>query len=355
MVTSEQVARLAGVSRATVSRVLNGSSSVREETKKRIFAAMTALGYQPGSIAIDASNQRSRTIALMLFQHEHGLNFSHITQTHNYFFLDILKEIEAALSEAHYDLLIPSRPYHTFDTVDDNQPGTYIQALQARHIEGVLAVAINLTDPRIQALAHSEIPTVFLDNIFKGEHATSIKSDFVGGAKQAIKYLLQLGHRRIACFPGDPITPTGTERLLGYQQALAQAGYTLDPVLVRPSGWDFEDAYEAAMTLLRERRDFTAIFAASDMMAIGILQALHEYHIRVPEEISIIGFDDIDLSKHSAPPLTTMRQDTQVISQGAVSTLVQMIEGEKVVPAPMIVSTRLIVRSSTASVSTIVE
>lgn len=349
MATSEQVARLAGVSRATVSRALNGSSFVSEKTKNRIFAVIESLNYEPGVGVQGAAGYRSHLIALALFSDVHGLNFSQLGQSQNYFYLEVLKDIECAASKASYDFFLPSRPYATLDSSGDPQTN-YIRALQAKRVEGVIAIAISLTDPRMQALSHSSIPTVFLDSIFQGPHATYVKSDYMDGARQATEYLLQLGHRRIAFFSADPLSLTGTERLLGYQQVLARAGLIIDSTLVRQSGWGSNDAYEAMLTLLEERHDFTAIFAASDMMALGILRALRKHNLRVPADISVIGFDDINLSQDADPPLTTIRQDKQVLGQEAISRLVQLIEGNEV-PPPLVAPTQLVVRASTGPVS----
>jgi DNA-binding LacI/PurR family transcriptional regulator len=145
---------------------------------------------------------------------------------------------------------------------------------------------------------------------------------------------------------GPTTTLAGLERLLGCQQALGQAGIAPDSGLIRQSGWNIDEAYEAACTLLAGRRDFTAIVAGSDFMAIGILRALTEQGLRVPDDVSLIGFDDIDLCQYTAPPLTTIRQDRVAIGHGAVQRLVAMIEGTAEA-TPLIIPTQLIVRKST--------
>jgi len=344
MVTSEQVAKLAGVSRATVSRVLNGSTHVSEETKKRIYAAMAELGYEANIFARTSLSECSRVIALALFGSEDDLNLSRLTATRFYFYVKVLEAIERELAKERYDLFLPSRPSTAIDHPEKN----YILALRAQRVEGVIALAVQADDPCIQALCRSTIPTVFVDNIFEAIHTTYVKSDFLDGARQATEHLLKLGHRRIAFFPGGTIALTGTERFLGYQQAMARAGLVMDPNLVRFSGWELSEAYQEAMTLLSERRDFTAIVAASDMLALGILRALREHGLRVPEDISLIGFDDINLSQDSDPPLTTIWQDTQALARGSVSRLLRLIAGEKAVE-PLVVPTQLIVRASTGS------
>jgi DNA-binding LacI/PurR family transcriptional regulator len=346
MVTSEQVAQLAGVSRATVSRVLNGSANVSEETRKRIYAAIATLGYGANALIRTPVQEQLNVIALALFGSNDGLNFSRIADTQCYFYLEVLRALEQEVASAGYDLLLPSNPYRTFSSVEDPETN-YILALQTKRVKGVITLALRSDDPRIQGLCRSTIPAVFIDSDFQGQHTTFVRSDYMDGARQATEHLLSLGHRRIACFIGDTNGVSGTERLLGFQQTMARAGLIVDPQLVVQPGWETREAYQAAMKLLSQRRDFTAIFASSDMMAFGVMRALRAHNIRVPEEMSVVGFDDIGPSEESDPPLTTLLQDKQAISRGAVERLMQLIQGGQR-PEPLIIPTRLIVRASTA-------
>jgi DNA-binding LacI/PurR family transcriptional regulator len=272
-----------------------------------------------------------------------------MTDTQCYFYLELLRVIERELEQEDYDLLLPSRPYTAFGPVDDPET-SYILNLQSRGVAGVITMALNSNDPRIQGLCRSSLPAVFIDSIFQGEKTTYVKSDYREAARDATEYLLSLGHRRVAFFTGDPTAVIGTERLMGYQQAMAAAGLLIDPSLVRQSGWETRDAYQAALSFLSERREFTAIVASSDMMAFGILRALRQYRLRVPEDVSVIGFDGINLGAESDPPLTTIVQDKQALGQGAVSRLIQMIQGAEA-PASLIAPTQLLVRASTAPIS----
>lgn len=341
MVTSEQVARLAGVSRATVSRALNGSAQVSEEARRRVQEAIVSLGYEPDVVAQSLVRQRSRTIALCLFYSDRGSALAQFGQTQHYFYLDMLKDVEQAISMEQYDLLLPSSPL---------TPNNYVRSLQTRRVAGLLAIALNPNDPSIQALQAADMPAVFIDSIVQGKHATYVTSDNSDGARQATEYLLQLGHTRIAVLAGSLAGPISMERLLGCQRTLTRAGLALDPNLVRHSGWSTDEAYQATVALLGERRDFTAMLAGSDLMAIGILRALHEHGLRVPDDVSVIGFDDVNLCRYTEPPLTTIRQDREVMGRSAVSLLINMIEGTSVA-APVIVPTSLIVRASTGPVS----
>jgi LacI family transcriptional regulator len=337
MATSEEVARLAGVSRATVSRALNGSPRVSEETRSRVHAAIAALGYEPDVVAQSLVRQRSRMIAVSLLPKENERPLSHFRQTSRYFYLSLMENIEQEAIASGYDLLMPSGSR-------GKSPENYLRSLQTRRVAGCIVLLAD--DARVQALVHSSLPAVFIDRMSQGSHSTYIKSDNIDGSRQAVEYLLSLGHRRIVFMTGPTLDLVGLERLLGCQQALAQAGFAPDPVLIRQSGWNIDQAYEAACILLAERRDFTAIVAGSDFMAMGIMRALTEHGLRVPDDVSLIGFDDIDLCQYTAPPLTTVRQDRVAMSRGAVQRLVAMIEGTEEA-APLIIPTQLVVRKST--------
>jgi LacI family transcriptional regulator len=357
MVTSKQVARAAGVSRTTVSRVLNGSPRISPEMRQRVHEAMALLGYEPDVVAQSLVRQRSRVIALALFPQGEGFSsLSKLGQTRHYFYLDLLRRIEQAAASAHYDLLMPSRPQSI-------SPENYIRSLRTRRVAGSIMLGVGPDDLRTEALLQAGIPTVFIDSMGQGNRATYVKSDNMDGARQVTEHLLALGHRRFAFIIGHTMDLPGMERLFGAQQALARAGLIMDQALVRACGWDTDNAYEAARALLSERRDFTAIIAGSDLMAIGILRAVHEYGLRVPEDISVTGFDDVDLCRYTYPPLTTVRQDREAMGEGAVQRLLSMIEDEREdskdrgeggdrgnEPSPLVVPTRLIVRQSTGPV-----
>jgi DNA-binding LacI/PurR family transcriptional regulator len=313
---------------------------VSDEARERVHAAIAALGYEPDVIAQSLVRQRSHVIAMSFFPEDNELAFTHLGRTAHYSYLSILENIEREAVSLGYDLLLPSHPR-------GKSPQHYIRSLQTRRVAG--AIMLHAPDSRIQALIRSDIPTVFIDRMGQGSHATYVKSDIIDSARQATEYLLSLGHRRIALLNGPTIDSAGLERLLGCQQALAQAGIAPDPGLVRQSGWNLEEAYESAKLLLADRRDFTAVVAGSDFMAIGILRALTEQGLSVPNDVSLVGFDDIDLCQYTNPPLTTMRQDRVAMGRGAVQRLITMIEGKEEV-SPLILPTQLVVRKSTGPV-----
>jgi DNA-binding LacI/PurR family transcriptional regulator len=284
-------------------------------------------------------------IALNFFAPEDALTFARFGGASKYFYLEVLKHIEEKAVSSGYDLLMPFRP-------PDKSPEGYVRSLQTRRVAGCIMLAPSAQDPRIPALLHAEIPTVFIDSTIQGNAASYVKSDHIDSARQITEHLLTLGHRRIAFLAGSITSLCGTERLLGCQQALAQAGIALDADLLRHSGWNMEDGYKAANQLLEERHDFTALVTASDVMAVGALRALHEHGLHVPGDISLASFDGIDFSEYTNPPLTTMWQDREAIGSGAVQLLMAMIEENvQKPPAPLIVPTRLVIRQSTRPVS----
>lgn len=341
MATSEEVARLAGVSRATVSRVLNGSARISDDARQRVHAAMATLGYEPDIVAQSLVRRRSRVIALSLLDQKKGFSFSSLGQTANYFYIDMLKCIEQEAASRGYDLLLPSHP-------SGKHADSYTRSLQMRRVAGTIMLGLAPEDPRIQSLLKAGIPTVFIDTIGQGEHAISIRSDHMDAARQLAEHLLTLGHRRIAFISGPTVNLAAMERLLGFQQVLARNGISLDPDLVRQSGWNTDEAYQTAKILLEQRQDFSVLVAGSDLMAIGILRALHERHLQVPRDCSLAGFDDVILSQYTTPPLTTVRQDTETMGREAIQRLIALIEGQ---PATsLVVPTQLVVRESTAPI-----
>src|SRR5439155_8953888 len=176
MAASEQVAQLARVSRATVSRALNGSARVSDEARERVHAAIAALGYEPDVVAQSLVRQRSCVIAVSLFPEDNNLPLSHLGQTSQYFYLGVLQNIEREAVALGYDLLLPSRPR-------GNSPENYIRSLQTRRVAGV--IMLHASVPHMQALIHSAIPTVFIDWMGQWSHATYVKSDSIDSARQA--------------------------------------------------------------------------------------------------------------------------------------------------------------------------
>ncbi|WP_037971758.1 LacI family DNA-binding transcriptional regulator [Streptomyces sp. NRRL WC-3742] len=340
MATSEDVARLAGVSQATVSRTFSGSARVSEATRAKVEAAATALGYVPDAAAQSLVTATSRTIALNAFGNEALLSL--LSRPDLYFYIGVLRALQEHAALAGYDLLMPSTP----DRPDRSDGAGYIRRLRSRKVAGVISLGAPL-DTRRQALLESGMPTVFIDAAGSGPRATHVSSDNVDGARQAVRHLLELGHRKIARIAVPETVLPGRDRAAGARAALADAGVLEDPRLVVPSDWTPEGAYDATTILLAGGVEFTAVVAESDIEAFAVIHALTDHRRRVPEDVSVIGFDDLDLCTLMRPALTTVHQDVHRIGARAVEALLHTIE-QGGAPDPIVVPARLVVRDSTA-------
>src|SRR3954447_23632775 len=231
LATSTDVARLAGVSRATVSRTLSGNARVSADTRRRVEAAAATLGYVPDVAAQSLSGGPSRTIALGFFADEMWA-LSQLTKPKHYFYLNDLRSIESGAAAAGYDLLLPSRPQEA-----ETRSHSYLRRLRARRVAGAIMVACPPGDVRIQALVEARLPTVFIDAVASGPCATWVASENAEGAQAITEHLIALGHRRIARITGTETDPSGGDRLLGIRAAFAEAGIAEDPGLARRSDW----------------------------------------------------------------------------------------------------------------------
>ncbi|HLI00615.1 MAG TPA: LacI family DNA-binding transcriptional regulator [Acidimicrobiales bacterium] len=341
-VTSEDVARLAGVSRATVSRIFNSSATVSPQLRKRVEQAAHTLGYEPDMAARSLVSQRSRTIVFGLFSRGEW-TFARLADPGWYFYLDVLREIEAETRAAGYDLLLPSQPRQ------DGGLG-YVRSLTARRVAGAIVAGCRPADPRIPSLIESGIPTTFVDVPAAGPHASYVASNNEDGAFRITEHVIGLGHRDIAVLTGDGGDVPAITRLAGMRRAFAAYRVPERHEMVTFTDWTTEAGAEATRRWLDDGLRFTAIIAHSDMLAIGAVRALHERGVRVPDEVSVTGFDDIDLSRYVDPPLTTIRQDPSAMGSWAARTLVEMIATDGPAPEPMIIPTELVVRQSTGPV-----
>ncbi|MEV6583398.1 LacI family DNA-binding transcriptional regulator [Streptomyces sp. NPDC051582] len=339
MVTSEDVARLAGVSQATVSRTFSGSARVSDAARAKVEAAAATLGYEPDAAAQSLVRSTSKTIALSgAFGHDQAL-LSLLTRPDLYFYIGVLRALQTRATDVGYDLLMPSRP-------ERPDSSSYVRRLRSRKVAGVITLGAPEEAQR-QALLESAIPTVFIDAVGSGPKATYVSSDNVDGARQAVRHLLELGHRRIARIAVPEAVLPGRDRIAGARAALAERGVTEDPRLVIASDWTPEGAYDATVTLLNSGVQFTAVVAESDIEAFAVIRALTDQGLRVPEDVSVIGFDDLDLCTLMRPALTTVHQDVDQIGAKAVETLLQIIEQDSA-PGPVEIPAHVVVRDSTA-------
>ena len=331
--TSADVASEAGVSRTTVSFVLNNRTDVKipDETRQRVLTAAARLGYHPHGPARQLAAGRSHVVALVLRQTAEQIAADAVL-------VETLRGLAGAARMGGFRILVePMAP---------NGPDSTLDALvRAQHVDGLIISGPRVDDPSLIALAHEDFPIV-IQGAFPGLPVTSVDVDNIAGARGAVEHLLSLGHRRIACVTNAPRAYTAAQdRFEGYRQALAGAGLSASDDLVAEAAFDAPSGH-TAMAQLLERAPFDAVFVASDVVALGAIGALREAGRRVPEDVSVVGFDDIPLAAFFDPPLTTVRLPAYELGQAAGRALLERI-AQPAIPTRTLLPTELIVRAST--------
>lgn len=327
--TLHDVAQYAGVSYQTVSRVVNQHPSVAPETRQRVQQVIAELGYQPNLVAKSLAGSHSHTLAVLTF----GMNHYGPTQT--------VLNIERTAKELGYDLIFSniSQPTHEhIRTAMDN--------LMSRQVDGVLSIApvIGMAYHEMIRFSHG-IPLVQLDPDV-GQNVPSVVVDQKYGSRCITEYLLSLGHRRIAEIRGPHHWFGATARHQQWEATLREA--SIEPMMSVEGDWSARSGYEGTHTLLRESPGFTALVVGNDQMALGAISALHERGLLVPEDVSVVGFDDIPEAAYFHPPLTTIRQDFSALGEVGVRYLLDLIGMPDTPVRQMVLSPTLIVRQSAA-------
>jgi LacI family transcriptional regulator len=327
-VTIYEVARAAGVSTATVSRVINDRRHVRQETRLRVEVAMRDLGYVANRQARGLAGGRSRVIGLLVYE----LGSSYFNQ--------LIRGIDAAVTSIGYDLML----YTTHARRE--KEAQHASELARGPVDGLIIVLAVDIENYIDRLHSQRMPFVLLDYDSHVPGTTFITAANRQGARDAVDHLLGLGHRRIGLITGTPGTSSARERLAGYRDALRSASIDHDPGLVVKGDFLEDRGYAATRKLLALQPRPTAIFTSADTAAFGAMRALREAGIRVPEDISIVGFDDIPESSLITPPLTTVRQPLREMGATAVRLLQRLMDEPDTTPRRTELATQLIVRES---------
>lgn len=325
-VTLDLIAREAGVSPSTVSRILNGTARVSDDKRLAVEGTIARFNFQPNLMARSLALGHTQTIGVL-------------TQfIESPFYGEALRGVEDALAETPYSPLFVSGHWNL------KTEEARMRLLQARRVDGVIILTGRLSDQQLLKYA-VHMPIVVTGRQLSAPRLVSVDVDDFDGARGATRHLLELGHTRIAFITGPHDHPDATERLRGYQQALLDAGVALAPELVVQADFMESGGMLAIDQLLESRENFTAVFAANDQMAYGARLALYRRNIRVPEDISLIGFDDLPNSTYSMPPLTTVRQPVYDIGRLAAQAMLKLIAGEAAdIAAPPL---ELVVREST--------
>jgi len=334
-VTSQYVADLARVSRTTVSFVLNDNQryTIRPETAERVRQAARELGYYPNASARALASNQTKTIGLI------------IPRDPEYIATDpFLPQILGGLLE----VLKPNSQGLLIEGVDhDQQLETYLELTRAHHIDGMILMTPRLDDSGLKTLEEADIPVVLMGFI-PGSSLHSVDIDNRAAARMALNHLIGLGHRKIACITNAAMPYTSaTQRLEGYKQALLDAGLQYDDNLVREADFDLRSGYLQMKSLLESGCEFSAAFIASDNVALGAYSAIREAGLSIPDDLSIVGFDDIPLASFTQPALTTVKIPAYEIARQSYDLLRRLMKGdfpeEKAVSLPA----ELILRRST--------
>lgn len=328
VVTLDMVARLAGVSPSTVSRILNGTAAVHEEKTKAVNDAIAKLGFVPNPMARGLASGRTRSIGV-------------ITQAIDSPYYGVtLRGIEDELNPTGYSPLYVSGHWNA------KTETRCMEMLLSRRVDGIIVLTGRIPDIVLKNCA-KKVPVVVTGRVLKAPRLVSLTFDNVEGGRLATQHLIELGHRSIACISGNMKHPDAIERLEGYRRALEAAGIAYDPNLVVQGDFSEESGMAAAEQLVTSKRRYTAVFASNDQMALGAALGLHQSGLRVPQDVSLVGFDDLPVAVYAFPPLTTVHVSAYELGQIAAKTMVELIDGlapQAVLPAP-----RLVQRESSAS------
>jgi DNA-binding LacI/PurR family transcriptional regulator len=333
-ITTKDIANLAGVSRTTVSFVLNSVPGMRipEETRQRVLDAAHQLNYHPDQVARSMASGRRQVLGFVVRQ-------SPDQAFADLFLPQVLNGLTRAASEQGYRTIFePIPPNNTVDS--------YAFLIRTRHVDGIILSGPRFDDQDLNQIYAEGAPVVLMGRLPDSD-IPFIDVDNVGGAVLATQHLIGLGHRRIALITNAPLVYTASkDRLTGYQQALASAGIAYDEALVRYADLTPHSG-EAAMTDLLAMERPTAVFVASDTVALGALQSIRRHGLSVPQDIALVSFDDIPLAEFLDPPLTTVRLPAHALGWGAADMLLRQIEENEPFQNPKtMLETELIIRES---------
>jgi LacI family transcriptional regulator len=328
MSTIREVAQTAGVSPTTVSHVINGTRFVSDAVRARVLNAIKRLGYRPNVLARSLRRGETRTIGLIL------------PDSANPFFAKIGRGIEAAAFDLGYSVVLCNSEGNL------SREQHYTEVLTKKQVDGIVFVAAGDRANSLSILLERALPFVLIDRDLPDVKADAVLGDNHQGGYLAARHLLALGHRRIGCISGPSNVTPSADRVTGYRQALSDADVPIEEPLIFRGDFHPETGWAAASELLRRPDAPTAIFACNDLMAIGVLRAAAELARRVPADLAVVGFDDIELAAFTEPRLTTVRQPTTEMGRRAVELLIDRIGSRDRPSRREIFPTTLTIRAS---------
>lgn len=333
----KDVAKEARVSPATVSRVFNNNPNISEKTRKHVLEVATRLGYKPRKYTSQQKNATPKNIAVV---------FSNrlINLTDDPFYGQVMNGIEESISQHNYNLI-----FRTVTGNSDLDMERVESLISDDDLSGIILIGYEINEELVQLIVESRIPLVLVDSNLHDENINLVLNDNITGARVAVDYLIGLGHKRIG-FVGGPLYHMSLdERYIGYKQALKRAGIERDneQIVICEPTFEVDDGFRATKAMLNNSDHMpTAIFAANDMLAIGVMKAINTKGYDVPKDISVIGFDDIQMAQHTIPSLTTVKIFKKEMGIIAGKRLLELIRGKASKSLKLIVAVELVVRDS---------
>lgn len=327
MVRIADVARMANVSTATVSRVISNAGTVKKETAEKVLEAIKKLNYQPNMLARQLRTSETKTILVVV---------PDITNT---FFSAVLRGIESVAIENGYQVLLGDA-----QNIVERET-SYLTLLGQKKADGLILLTAR-TDQKILEELSQDYPVVLACEYYEGTQLPTVSIDNVSSARKATEYLISLKHKRIGHISGPLNVVVGRDRCKGFHQAMAKHGLSVDQSLVQEGEFSFESGFNLMMKFLSLEEPPTAIFAGNDEMAMGAVKAAKSKGFRVPDDLSVVGFDDIKFASIFEPALTTIAQPTFDMGQKAMHLLLKIINNEVLEKDQFILSDKLIVRNS---------
>ncbi|MBA4344332.1 MAG: LacI family transcriptional regulator [Methylibium sp.] len=331
MSTIKDVAALAGVSFTTVSHVLNETRPVSADARRRVLAAVEEIGYLPSAVARSLRKSETKIIGVL------------VPNVNNPFFAELVVGVEECCRLAGYSVFLCN---------SDNDPRRqqqYMRTLLEKRVDGLLLSSAGDAAALARIFKLATVPAVTVDRLVPGARADRVSVNNLDGASKAVRHLVELGHRKIGCISGPAEFEVTQERVEGWRRAQEEGGFNADEQLLIESDFSSSGGYEAARQLLHAHPDMTALFASNDLMALGALRAAAEKGIKVPQQLSIVGFDDIELSSYVFPGMTTVGCSIRELGREAGRVLIDRIENPGAPLKDVQLTPRLVLRESTAA------
>lgn len=325
--TIKEIAMKANISIATVSRVINSPEKVAPATRKKILDLLREYDYLPNQLAKGLVKGKSNTFSLITASEESFFNA--------FYFREVFLGLTKAASNARYNILI--------EQLTSDSAGS----LQSRFpVDGYILISPEINDPFVEYLERRKLPSVLINR--RSEKMSWVDLDNVSAARTAVEHLIELGHRDIVVITGMKNVRNSIDRIEGYRKALSESGIAFNPEYLLSGDFHEEKAYKNMKKFLKKGLPVTAVFAFNDLMAIGAMRAVREAGGKVPEDVSVVGFDDMTPSSYLDPPLTTVRQPFYTMGLSAVNILLELLSGEKTDPVTRVFPGELVVRKSVA-------